>query len=817
MLPRKVCIRLEGFTTKHCLISTAMVFVIVLLLFSKIGCAKNGIDVEAVDKGLRLLGDNSQYVSGEIIGKTVIINGAVNSEQAKQMISDSVKQIRNVSSVYNNVVVYPKLGICKNGYAVKTKDFAVDVSITASLKKEYLLGHLKDYRHINSYVCGGQVVVIGRSYSDKTKNKILGLVKATRGVSTITDLIVVDQDGYFSNPDDLLMTLDKAVKTGSVSLFLRCFTPETNQLYNQIIKETPRDIRLKAGIGDLITLLIKSHKSFNNVQVAYKNQNSVEIVPSVFSDVLNSKLILVKKGNEWRADIAEDIKSKYYSKIVEASINLGESIYDFDRMKGAAAKAKEYFNVAIRYDDENYVAYRNLGLLCYAEHKYSDAIKAFNKCITLDGSDFLPYYYMSMICANKLAYEDSLEFLRSATKCKNFKISSKDLREHFKNHPIVLYSVPDDIKDFANYSNQMFSLRKDAIQAQLEINPLILYTRYPSPEISIARKALATGDYDVAYINYMKFMNSYKALNDSNLDQFLEAASVWQFGFTSRIIQINKSLFDSKTLSIDEGSYKMVHPQRWKAVLEVSKQKPPSIVDSYRGRYPELMKVAISPPYPEANMCVSFILAGVPAAIISGEAYKLHIKTKRAHKLLPELPEFKLTEWEEAGLDYAKLMGQYFECMQKVEEAIEGQKKSGGLSPDSLKRLSLIKALFVRNYLYIDKLYRAFLFDFPLQLNIVNMNLRIDNAKYFYKFDDSDKIQEVGRQYSKLTPIIGFMVLDQTHREWEKTVKRVKKELSAKEYDELKQESKTVPDWLSRIIDIKKEIDRKYVSQQIGH
>ena len=136
--------------------------------------------------------------------------------------------------------------------------------------------------------------------------------------------------------------------------------------------------------------------------------------------------------------------------------------------------------------------------------------------------------------------------------------------------------------------------------------------------------------------------------------------------------------------------------------------------------------------------------------------------------------------------------------MKILNNLIQREKQSGLLSSSYLTKLVKTKELLSHYFIYIDKIYRAFLFDSPMKLNLINMSLRLSYAKGMLN-DDESKIQEVGRQYSKLTPVLKYVALDNTTQQWEEIAKTIKKELGDDEFAELKQQTKTLPNWFVEI------------------
>ena len=444
-------------------------------------------------------------------------------------------------------------------------------------------------------------------------------------------------------------------------------------------------------------------------------------------------------------------------------------------------------------------------LVLLSEEKYDKLFKLCQKKIKRYPDSYSGHYMIALVYANRFHYPEAMQALKMAVKCKDFPEDRVNVKIDFKKHPLIIYSIPEDIRDLAFSTNQLFELKSDTIKNQAQYNDLFSASLKPPLEIQKARIDLHKGDFDTAYIEYMQLISKTPQLTDENLNNVLEALSIWKVAYVARIQQISNALDNEQTETIDPELIKMIDPAQAQALDAMGKKIPPSVVDAYRGRYNGLLETIGNARETEQNI-KTVAAVGIPTSfIITGglisqvAAYQLYdnykeSSTEQAYKVLITLPTFKISQWKEATMDYRRLKSRYKECMSLLNKFIQREKRAGQLSSTSLSRMTQANILLENYFIYIDKIYRAFLFDSPMKLNLINFELRIKFAKSLFN-DNEEKIQEVGRQYSKLTPVLKYIVLDNTHRDWEALAKNFKKELDDDEFQELKQEAKTLPNW----------------------
>jgi len=788
----------------------SLILLIFVLVYCVDGYANSPISKKDVDKHLKTIGVDLDDVAVQIVGGYVSIYGAVNSLDTKNAINRDLAKISGVTKIINNVLVYPELDQFKKEYS-SIKNGVIDTWRIGDFV--YHIGNdaksIPDCHLINAYSRDKKTIIIAQCGCDESKSKLLQIFKNRyKNVSKFIDLIYVYNESNFSTPEYTIISLDKAVKKGNLDLFKRFFTKQSVDLYGQIVKDIPPDILANCKLDNLFPKLLNSYKLSEINTFTKKSVNHTEFAPTVFKNLLDNDLRLEKNNEDWTIDLAEDLKRVYIPRIVKEYIKLSEKDYDFEKASGDPKKAEQHLLIALKYDPNNYAARNYAGILLLTEGKYDEAIAEFNKCVQIDNSVSTAHYNLARVYARKQLFEDALQSLKKAGGYSDFSKNRKDIIKDFQESPIVLCSLPDDIKEFAYQTNQMFDLRDDALKTQTELNKLITFEKEPSEEILRARHALDNGRFDAAYINYMRHVTGSHPLTDDKLNQFLESISIWQFAYVARITQIAKSLFDVREMADDANLLRMIHPE-WKRFLKViSNNEPPSVVNSYRGRYSKLLQAFEKP---EGNTKIgaerimgytdSLLLTGALGAPIIYTYYHygdFQKRKKSTYELLRTLPDYKITEWKEATLDYARLKKHYKECLEVMDAVVQNEKKGGNLSSESLDKLVRVKELFENYFIYIDKMYRAFLFDSPMTMNLVNLRLRLQYAEG-YIWNNHPTIQEVGRQYSKLTPVLRYVALDKTHRQWEETAKELKKKLKTKEFDELKQEAKTLPDWFAEI------------------
>jgi tetratricopeptide (TPR) repeat protein len=448
-------------------------------------------------------------------------------------------------------------------------------------------------------------------------------------------------------------------------------------------------------------------------------------------------------------------------------------------------------------------------LVLLSQEKYDKLFRLCQKRIKRHPDSYSGHYMMALAYANKFHYPEAMQALKMAVKCKDFYEDRVNIKIDFKNHPLIIYSIPEDIRDLAFSTNQLFELKTDTIKNQTKFNELSSTNPNPPLEIQKARMDLQKGLFDTAYIEYMQFISKTPQLTDENLNSVVEALSIWKVAYVARIQQISHALNNERTDTIDPGFIKMIDPAQAQALDAMGKKIPPSVVDAYRGRYNSLLETIGNARETEQNIKTvsavaiptSFLITGgLISQVVAYELYDSYKEssTEEAYKVLITLPTFKISQWKEATMDYSRLKSRYKECMSLLNKYIQREKRAGQLSSTALSRLTQANILLENYFIYIDKIYRAFLFDSPMKLNLINFELRIKFAKSLFN-DNEEKIQEVGRQYSKLTPVLKYIVLDNTHRDWEALAKNIKKELDDEEFQELKQEAKTLPNWFVEI------------------
>jgi tetratricopeptide (TPR) repeat protein len=461
-------------------------------------------------------------------------------------------------------------------------------------------------------------------------------------------------------------------------------------------------------------------------------------------------------------------------------------------------------------DEKEFSASLDFLILLYSE-KYDELFRLCKEEIARNPDSFSAHYMISLVYANRYNYPEAMQALKRAIKCKDFDEAKVNIKIDFKDHPLIIYSIPEDVRDLAFGTNQLFELKTDTIKNQAQFSELISFDPNPPIEIQKARVDLQKGDFDTAFIEYMKFISQTSQLTDENLNHVLEALSSWKVAYVARIQQISNALNNDQADTIDPGLNEMLDPSMVQALNAMGKNIPPSVVHAYRGRYNGLLKTIEKARETEQNIKTVSVVALPTTYLITGSlisgvvAYEMYESykegtTEEAYKVLLTLPTFKISQWKEATMDYSRLKTRYRECMSLLDKYIQREKRDGLLTSNSLSRLTQANILLENYFIYIDKIYRAFLFDSPMKLNLINFELRIKFAKSLFN-DDEEKIQEIGRQFSKLTPVLKYIVLDNTHRDWEMLAKNIKQELNDEEFQELKQEAKTLPNWFAEIED----------------
>ncbi|MFX0199503.1 MAG: tetratricopeptide repeat protein [Candidatus Hodarchaeota archaeon] len=782
-----------------------------LIIFANTAYGESYLQEKDIKTPLQEIGINLDFVEIQAISGVVSIYGAVKSKELNKKVNGKITKYKNVVKIFNNLIVYPGLDTkCGAGYLDKAKDSAITSLLKATLKKEKVLGHLKGFNSINLFTCGGQVFIIGRCYDPDVKNEVLNIVKESKGVTDLIDLIYCEKKDSiinYTSPEYSIFSLSKTVEMEDSSLFKKCFSEGSINAYEQMVSCNVGEALRESELDDLFRRLMKGYKNPREVRISHKNGTEVEVNFPFFKNIDSDKYTFVKVHNDWKIDIVDKLE-KAYPAFVEACIKHSEKNYNFKKLEGNPEKVKPYLITAIKYDPKSYKAHNYLGMLLLAEGKYHGARDEFIKSLELNKGYFYPYYNLAKIYAKKQKYEDTLCWLKKAVRCDDFREDNIDVSADFTDHPVILYALPEDMKDLGYKTNQMFELREDAFEIQRKLNELFYFTENPSDEISEARRVLEQGNLEAAYINYMRHLSHHQKLTDENLDQLLEALTIWKLAYVTRICQISLSMYDTGGKKVvDDKLLEMVHPSRREVLKTIALSPPPAVVSAYKGKFSNILKSAEAANHPEniTSTNIGFIcVGGLGGGFVGGfgaGAYlykKYEAKQEAIYNLLLSLPPFKITEWKEATIDYTVQNSKYKECMKILDNLIQREKGAGILSSSSLTKLAKSKELLEHYYIYIDKIYRAFLFDSPMKLNLVNLRLQFTYAKGFLN-DDESKIQEVGRQYSKLTPILRYVALDNTHRQWENLAKTIKKELSENEFNELKQESKTLPNWFVEI------------------
>lgn len=762
-----------------------------------------------IEKSLQETGINLDFIEIHAISGVVSLYGAVKSKESKERINGEITKHKDVVQIFNNLILYPDLDKASDaGFLGKGKDLGITTLLKSTLSKEKVLGRIKGFNSINLSTCKGNVLLIGRCYNRNVKEEVLKIVKGSKGVKDVIDLIHVEKKDSiisYSSPQCAIFSLNKTVEMEDLSLFKKSFSKESVNTYEQIARGNIQEVQTEVGLDDFFGRLMKEYKRPGEIRISPVNEKRVKVHFPFFKSIERDEYIFTKIDDNWGIEIVDKLKNTYPA-IVKACMEHSEKNYSFKKLKGESEKIKPYLMAALKYEPKNYKAHNYLGMLLLAEGKYGAAHDEFNKSIMVNQDYFYPYYNITRIQAIGQNYEDALQSLKCAARCADFDEDKIDVLVDFKEHPVILYTLPEDLKDLGYKTNQMFELRKDAIEAQRKLDELFHFTENPSDEILEARRVLQKGDFEAAYINYMRHISHHQELTDKNFDQMLEALTIWKIAYMSRICQISLSMYDiGGRKIIDENLLKMVHPSRRESLKVIALSTPPLVVGAYKGRFSNIIKSTDAAMHPTniTSTNIGFICAGTIAAGVFGGPGAYLYKRNKAKKeavydLLISLPPFKITEWKEATIDYTMQKNKYKECMKILNNLIQREKQSGFLSSSYLTKLVKTKELLSHYFIYIDKIYRAFLFDSPMKLNLINMNLRLSYAKGMLN-DDEGKIQEVGRQYSKLTPVLKYVALDNTTREWEELSKAIKKELSENEFNELKQQAKTLPNWFVEI------------------
>lgn len=446
----------------------------------------------------------------------------------------------------------------------------------------------------------------------------------------------------------------------------------------------------------------------------------------------------------------------------------------------------------------------------------------FSEATAVDGKRYSAHYGLALTAAARNRYEEALQHLRMAAGCPDFNLTKEVVASDFVDHPILVMAIPDKVETLAFQTIQMFELRDVLVKNQERFSALFRFSGNPCPEIAEARATLSQGDFDAAYANYMRSIKRRQQVADADVDEVLEALSIWRFAYLARISQISLALFDfGGGREVDEKFVQMECRERRGALSEIAKRAPPVVAERYSGMYASILgdsgqtgsnraatnaviimgkSVVISR---TATIAASFI--GTSATVyglygLSGYYYAKENNKAREKEIMESAvrrPVFQILDWKEATIDYSLQKKKFKECMQLLEGILERENSSGALSSESLTRLYEAKSLMTQYQIYVDKVYRAFLFDAPLVLTLSTLNQRVDYAvKPGPLFNDTELLKRTGQDYSKLTPIVQYVALDETHAAWEDMNRKIKKALSKKEFDELIQLAKTQPNWL---------------------
>lgn len=426
----------------------------------------------------------------------------------------------------------------------------------------------------------------------------------------------------------------------------------------------------------------------------------------------------------------------------------------------------------------------------------------FSEATAIDGKRYYAHYGLALTAAARNRYEESLQNLKMAAGCADFDLSKEIVVTDFIEHPILAMAIPEKVETLAFQTIQMFELRDTLIKNQERFSALFHFTNAPCPEIAEARSALDRGDFDAAYANYMRSIQRRQQIADANVDEVLEALSIWRFAYLARISQIALALFDfGGGREVDSKFLQMESRERRNALSEIAKRAPPVVVERYAGMYASILCESGNP-ISNRMATIESCLIGV-SATLNGlyRVYGEKLNEKREKGIIESAtrrPVFQILDWKEATIDYSLQKNKYKQCMKLLEDILERENSSGALSSGSLTRLYEAKSLMTQYQIYVDKVYRAFLFDAPLVLTLSTLNQRVDYAvKPGPLLNDTELLKQVGQDYSKLTPIVGYVALDETHAIWEDLNKRLKNAFRwDKDFEELKQLAKTQPNWL---------------------
>ena len=564
----------------------------------------------------------------------------------------------------------------------------------------------------------------------------------------------------------------------------------------------------------------KSEKALNKVlkdstngqmTVSYVStaDNRVSVVGWSSSEALKNAALQAVQELSWVHDVV-DLVIVAPERFAPLDINAIERLVN--RRASATTDLKEKYEVLVWGATE---------MLKRGAYDRSESL--LSEATAIDDKRYYAHYGLALTAAARNRYEESLQRLKMAAGCPDFDLSKEQVVDDLMQHPILIMAIPEKVETLVFQTIQMLELRDTLIKNQERFSETFHYVGEPSSEIAQARTSLMRGDYEAAYANYMRSIRRRQQIADADVDEILEALSIWRSAYLARICQISLALYDfGGGREVDVKFLQMESLERRAALSEVAKRPPPVVVERFSGRYVEIFDDSCASgstmfdrtvdefAQPNINRMTTtekcligvssgFGLTGVmPVHLYNSFNHANRGREKEIIESATRRPIFQILDWKEATIDYSLQKMKYKECMQLLDEILSREKSSGALSADSLTRLYEAKSLMTQYQLYVDKIYRAFLFDSPLILTLFTLDQRIDYAvKPGPLFNDTDLLKQAGQDYSKLTPIVQYVALDQTHAVWEGLNKKFKMSFrKSKDFEELKQLAKTQPNWL---------------------